>query len=114
MSNSIKIKKLKNKKVVDNIFKSGKQIKSGPIILYFLSNIEEKNIFIGVSASKKKNPLAVNRNKAKRQLRAIISSNLDMIKKKFPSGFYFFVCNDFFNFSSRDLDFCFSKFFDSI
>lgn len=62
----------------NNIYKNGKKVPGRYIIVYILENGLGFNRY-GVVTSKKIGN-AVNRNKIKRQLRAIIKNNLDKIK----------------------------------
>tara|TARA_A100001015_G_scaffold56321_1_gene61935 strand:+ start:124 stop:483 length:360 start_codon:yes stop_codon:yes gene_type:complete len=83
------IKKLKNKTLIDRVFKKGEKIQSGSLTMHYLKS--EKNdgsIYINVAVSKKEVCLAVNRNGIKRKIRASIILNQLPIKKKLISGYY--------------------------
>ena len=89
MSEFPEIRKLKNKTLIDRVFKKGVQIQSGSLAMHYLKS--EKNdgsIYINVAVSKKEVYLAVNRNGIKRKIRASIILNQLPIKKKLISGYY--------------------------
>ena len=89
MSEFPEIRKLKNKTLIDRVFKKGEQIQSGSLAMHYLKS--EKNnggIYINVAVSKKEVCLAVNRNGIKRKIRASIILNRLPIKKKLISGYY--------------------------
>ena len=89
MSEFPEIKKLKNKTLIDRVFKKGEQIQSGSLAMHYLKS-EENNggIYINVAVSKKEVSLAVKRNGIKRKIRASINLNRLPIKKKLISGYY--------------------------
>ncbi|GAK95888.1 ribonuclease P protein component [Nonlabens tegetincola] len=62
-----KNQKLKSRKLIEQLFKDGKSIKSGPLRLVYLP--VEKETQIGVSVSKRYFKKAVDRNRLKRLLR---------------------------------------------
>lgn len=89
MSEILEIRKLKNKILIDRVFKKGEQIQFGSLAMQYLKS--EKNdgsIYINVAVSKKEVSLAVNRNCIKRKIRASIILNELPIKKKLISGYY--------------------------
>lgn len=89
MSEFLEIIKLKNKALIDRVFKNGEQIQCGSLAMHYLKS--EKNdgsIYINVAVSKKVVSLAVNRNCIKRKIRASIILNQLPIKKKLVSGYY--------------------------
>ncbi len=63
--------RLTKKKDFDKVFSQGRSVYSGPLGLKFLPNNQENNRF-GFLVSTKVSKLAVDRNRLKRQLRAII------------------------------------------
>ena len=89
MSEFPEIRKLKNKTLIERVFKKGEQIQSGSLAMHYLKS-EENNggIYINVAVSKKEVSLAVNRNAIKRKIRASIILNQLPIKKKLISGYY--------------------------
>ena len=89
MSEFPEIRKLKNKTLIDRVFKKGEQIHCGSLAMHYLKS-EENNggIYINVAVSKKEVCLAVNRNDIKRKIRASIILNRLPIKKKLISGYY--------------------------
>jgi ribonuclease P protein component len=84
-----KIRKLKNKTLIDRVFKKGEQVQSGSLAMHYLkSEKNDDSIYISVAVSKKEVCLAVNRNDIKRKIRASIILNQLSIKKKLISGYY--------------------------
>ena len=76
------IKKLKSKIQIDRVFNKGKAIRSGALVMHFISERKElKNTFIGVGVSKSHVQLAYRRNRIKRQIRAIIQQQKDALMK---------------------------------
>ncbi len=89
MSEFPEIRKLKNKTLIDRVFKKGEQIQSGSLSMHYLKSEENNgNIYINVAVSKKEVSLAVKRNGIKRKIRASIIINRSPIKKKLISGYY--------------------------
>ena len=89
MSEFPEIKKLKNKTLIDRVFKKGEQIQSGSLAMHYLkSEKNNSNIYMNVAVSKKEVCLAVNRNGIKRKIRASIFLNQLPIKKNLISGYY--------------------------
>lgn len=89
MSELPEIRKLKNKTLIDRVFKKGEQIQSGSLAMHYLkSEKNDDSIYINVAVSKKEVCLAVNRNDIKRKIRASIILNQLSIKKKLISGYY--------------------------
>ncbi len=89
MSEFPEIRKLKNKTLIDRVFKKGVQIQSGSLAMHYLKR-EENNgvIYMNVAVSKKEVSLAIKRNDIKRKIRASIILNRLPIKKKLISGYY--------------------------
>lgn len=89
MSEFTQIKKLKNKNIIDRVFKKGEQIQSGSLaIRYLKSNTNKKAIFISLAVSKKEVSLAVKRNSIKRKIRACIILLQEQIKTNLNCGYY--------------------------
>ena len=89
MSEFPEIRKLKNKTLIDRVFKKGEQIQSGSLAMHYLKSKEnDGSIYINVAVSKKEVSLAVKRNDIKRKIRASIILNRLPIKKKLISGYY--------------------------
>ena len=89
MSEFPEIRKLKNKALIDRVFKKGELIQSGSLAMHFLKSEEnDGSIYINVAVSKKEVSLAVKRNDIKRKIRASIILNRLPIKKKLISGYY--------------------------
>ena len=89
MSEFPQIRKLKNKTLIDRVFKKGEQIQSGSLAMHCLKSEEnDGSIYINVAVSKKEVSLAVKRNGIKRKIRASIILNRLPIKKKLISGYY--------------------------
>ena len=89
MSEFPEIRKLKNKALIDRVFKKGEQIQSGSLAMHYLKSEEnDGSIYINVAVSKKEVSLAVKRNDIKRKIRASIILNRLPIKKNLISGYY--------------------------
>ena len=75
MSNSLKKdERLKSRKRISQLFAGKKTIKKGSFILYFdVDTSDDLSIKISISASKKKMPRAVDRNRMKRLMREAFS-----------------------------------------
>jgi len=71
----MKIKGLKGRDVITDLFKHGKVIKAAPLLIRFQKDSTLPNLYIGVSVPKSKLKKAVDRNRVKRQLRAILQKN---------------------------------------
>jgi len=71
----MKIKGLKGRNVITTLFKHGKVVKALPLLIRFQKNNVLPNLHIGVSVPKSKLKKAVDRNRVKRQLRAILRKN---------------------------------------
>ena len=64
--------KLKSKKIFQEVFSKGEKIVKPSFVIYRLSNHSHSQVRYGVIASKKQLPTAVERNYARRLLRAIL------------------------------------------
>ena len=92
MSQLKNIKRLRSRKEIDLIFKKGKSINSGMIRLRFIENKESRGcVNIGVGVSKRFVFLAHNRNRIKRQVRAVISNKEAELLEVMPAGHYMFL-----------------------
>ena len=81
--------KLKDRGIISRLFKKGTKEKVAPILLLSLNNKYETVLF---SVSKKNIPKAVDRNKIKRQMRAIFFNNrrlLNNIKRPKAMAFIY-------------------------
>lgn len=67
-----KIKRLKGKTTFDYLFKKGAVFQTKNLLLRLSENPGSKNLFIGVSVSKRDFNRAVDRNRIKRQLRSVV------------------------------------------
>lgn len=68
-----KIEKLKSKKLIEQLFAEGKSVSAHPLRLIFIESIfiEDVNLKVGVSVSKRNFKKAVDRNRIKRLLREV-------------------------------------------
>ena len=85
--NNLILKSLKNKIIINDLYKSGLTARSCSLLLKF--KLDESSPFkeFCFTVSKKKFPRAVDRNKIKRLLREIIRNNSD----SFPAGQFLVV-----------------------
>lgn len=67
-----KIKRLKGKTTIDYLFKKGVVFQTKNLLLRLSENPGSKDLFIGVSVSKRNFNRAVDRNRIKRQLRSVV------------------------------------------
>jgi len=67
-----KIKRLKGKTTIDYLFKKGAVFRTKNLLLRLSENPGSKDLFIGVSVSKRNFNRAVDRNRIKRQLRSVV------------------------------------------
>jgi ribonuclease P protein component len=78
---------LKDRKIISRLFVKGKKVKISPLLFIFLNNENESVLF---SVSKKNIPKAVDRNKIKRQMRAIFLNNKRLLSRtKTPKAMAF-------------------------
>ena len=83
---------LKDKEIISKLFKKGKKEKSAPVLLLSVNNEFETVLF---SVSKKNIPKAVDRNKIKRQMRAIFFNNRHLLNNiKNPKAMAFIYLNN--------------------
>jgi len=64
-----KAEKLKSRKLIGELFSSGKSVKAYPLVAVYLPLPEAENTLFGVSVAKKRIKKAVDRNLVKRRLR---------------------------------------------
>lgn len=76
-----KNKRLKSKKDIETLLKSGNKIKDGALILIY-NNLENSTTKIGVSVQKKLFKNAVDRNKIKRLMREAYRLNQDLLSSE--------------------------------
>ncbi|MEC7125196.1 MAG: ribonuclease P protein component, partial [Bacteroidota bacterium] len=89
MNNKIGLERLKSKNEIDLVFKKGKSVRSGALIMHFFNpKGESRKTHIGVSVSKKSILLSYRRNRIKRQIRAIIHQHEKVVLCSLPPGFY--------------------------
>lgn len=75
--------KLKSKKAIEQLFKSGKTIKAYPLRAIFISKdvVDNNYLNVGVSVPKRSIKLAVNRNLIKRRMREAYRLNNNDLKQ---------------------------------
>ena len=67
---------LKDRETINGLFQNGVKIRVGPVLLLYLNH---KHDVVFFSVSKKNIPRAIDRNKIKRQMRAIFFNNSKLI-----------------------------------
>tara|TARA_B100001057_G_scaffold473791_1_gene538673 strand:+ start:827 stop:1186 length:360 start_codon:yes stop_codon:yes gene_type:complete len=83
------LEKLKCKTQIDLVFKKGRAVRSGALVMHFVHPKEEvKKTHIGVGISKKSVLQAYRRNRIKRQIRAIIQKQKEKVIRSLSPGFY--------------------------
>lgn len=82
------LKKLKSKIHIDLVFKKGEVIQFGTLVMHFIHPLEVKETHIGVGVSKKFLLMAYQRNRIKRQIRAIIKKQEEKLLHKLSPGLY--------------------------
>ncbi len=60
---------LKSRKLIQELFKTGKPVKAFPLLAVYMPVEDLPNVQVGFSVSKRKVKLAVNRNKIKRRIK---------------------------------------------
>ena len=104
MNKKIGLERLKSKNQIDLVFKKGKAIRSGALIMHFFNPKEEsKKTHIGVSVSKKSILLSYRRNRIKRQIRAMILQQEKELLYSLSPGFYMVLYKGKFGVSSKSL-----------
>ena len=71
----LKVKRLKGKTTIDFLFKKGAVFQTKNLLLRLSENPGSKDLFIGVSVSKRNFNRAVDRNRVKRQLRTVLKQH---------------------------------------
>jgi len=86
-----KSQKLKSKKLIDQLFVEGKNIKSYPLKLVYIpiNNSENHELKTGVSVPKKLVKTAVKRNRIKRMMREVFRKNKYLVNKDLSSSYAF-------------------------
>jgi ribonuclease P protein component len=83
------LEKLKSKIRIDLVFKRGKAVRSGTLILhYFIPEEGVENTHVGVGVPKKSVIMAYRRNRIKRQIKAVIRQREEEILGSLSPGFY--------------------------
>ena len=89
MTNKDSLEKLKCKSQIDLVFKRGRAVRSGDLVMHFVHPKEEvKKTHIGVGVSKRSILLACRRNRIKRQIRAVIQKQKEEVIRLLSPGFY--------------------------
>ncbi len=98
------LERLKSKSKIDLVFKKGKAVRSGALIMHFFNPKEEaKKTYIGVGVSKKSILLAYRRNRIKRQMRALILQQEEEVLHSLTPGFYMVLYKGKFGVSFKSL-----------
>lgn len=104
MNKKIGLERLKSKNQIEVVFKEGKAVRSGALIMHFFNlKRASKKTHIGVNVSKKSIPLAYRRNRIKRQIRAMILKQEKELLCSLPPGFYMVLYKGEFGVSSKSL-----------
>ena len=104
MNKKIGLERLKNRNQIDLVFKKGKAVRSGALVMHFFNpEGDSKKTHIGVSVSKKSILLAYKRNRIKRQIRAMILQQEKEVLYSLPPGFYMVLYKGKFGVSSKSL-----------
>ena len=83
------LEKLKSKTQIDLVFKKGRAVRSGALVMHFIHLKEEvKKTHIGVGISKRSILQAYRRNRIKRQIRAVIQKQKEEVTRSLSPGFY--------------------------
>jgi len=86
---------LKNSKLLDKVFTSGKKISSSSCSLYYLKTKSDEGFRVAFSVGKKTHALAVDRNKIKRFMKEAFRLNREK--------YMFFSCDMVFVFFDKDI-----------
>ena len=98
------LERLKSKNQIDLVFKKGKAVRSGTLIMHFFYPKEEvKKTHIGVGVPKKSILMAYRRNLIKRQIRAVILQQEKEVLYSLPPGFYMVLYKGKFGVSFKSL-----------
>ena len=83
------LEKLKGKKRIDLVFKRGKTVRSGALIMhYFIPEEGAEKTHIGIGVPKKSIIMAYRRNRIKRQIKTVIRHREEEILGSLYPGFY--------------------------
>ena len=93
-SSEQRIKPLKGKTRIEQLFSQGQKKKNGPIGLLYRCTENADAYHVGVTVSKKKYARAVDRNKIKRQLREVIATHQTTFVSMVPPGDYMLLYLD--------------------
>ncbi len=89
MTHKCSLEKLKYKTQIDLVFKKGRAVRSGALVMHFVHPKEEvKKTHIGVGISKRSVLQAYRRNRIKRQIRAVIQKQKEEVISSLTPGFY--------------------------
>ena len=89
------IKKLKGKSKIDLVFRKGKAIRFGSLILHYMNkNDDFQSLELGVGVSKKFILLATKRNRIKRQIYGEIQKQKLVVLTLLPDGLYMILFNE--------------------
>lgn len=98
------LEKLKSKISVDLVFKRGKAIRSGNLIMhYFIPEEGLEKTHVGVGVPKKSVIMAYRRNRIKRQIKAVIRQREGDILGLLSPGFYMLLYKGKYSVSSESL-----------
>lgn len=88
-----KKERLKNKKLIDNLFIEGKSIKKFPLKLIYLplAKTEDSRLKTGISVPKKLVKTAVARNRIKRLMREVFRKNKYLVTSNIPGSYAFMI-----------------------
>ena len=83
------LEKLKSKIQIDLVFKKGKVVRSGALIVHFFTPQKKaEKTYIGVGVPKKSMPMAFRRNRIKRQIKAVIRQREEEVLRSLTPGYY--------------------------
>ena len=98
------LERLKGKNQIELVFKKGKAVRSGGLIVHFFYPKEGvKKTHIGVGVAKKAILMAYRRNRIKRQIRAVILQQEKEVLYSLPPGFYMVLYKGKFGVSFKSL-----------
>lgn len=88
-----KEEKLKSKKLIQQLFAEGKNVKSFPLRLVYLpaNHFGESPIKVGFSVPKRNVKLAVHRNRIKRMMREVYRKNKDSFNENLDQQYIFML-----------------------
>lgn len=102
----MKIRRLKGRNQIRLLFETGETVSKGPFLMRFMSSEKKGDCCVGISVPKKKIARAVDRNRIKRQLWAIIRNNksLFLAELKVENAAVMIVYLNTSQMSSKDLE----------